>query len=112
MCLCLSEKEYRAALQHLDIEEVGAWVKDGADATAHYMRTADGRTSVVVCLKGHAERTPVQVAAMLVHEAVHIWQYYCDDMGERSPGAEQEAYAIQNLSQTLMEEFSRRVSID
>jgi hypothetical protein len=55
--------------------------------------------------------TAVQIAALLVHEAVHIWQQYCADIGEKEPASEQEAYAIQSISQTLMEEYARRLEM-
>ena len=46
---------------------------------------------------------------MLVHEAVHVWQAYCREIGERNPGDEQEAYAVQSIAQELMAEFARRM---
>jgi hypothetical protein len=43
-----------------------------------------------------------QVYALLVHEAVHIWQDVKHRIGEDNPSSEFEAYAIQNISQELM----------
>lgn len=51
----------------------------------------------IVCMDGYQEHSPVEIAGLLVHEAVHVWQRYCESMGEESPGAEQEAYGIQPL---------------
>jgi hypothetical protein len=51
----------------------------------------------------------VEIAGILVHEAVHIWQEYCDFYGEDKPGREQEAYAIQFIAHELMTEFARKV---
>ena len=48
---------------------------------------------------------PPEVAGRLVHEAVHVWQRYCDHIGERRPGNEQEAYGIQSIAQELMQSF-------
>jgi hypothetical protein len=40
---------------------------------------------------------------------VHIWQRYKEYIGEDSPGIEIEAYAIENISKTLMEEYASRI---
>ncbi len=51
----------------------------------------------------------VGIAALLVHEAVHVWQQYIKDIGEDKPGYEQEAYGIQMISESLMKEYARRL---
>ena len=43
-----------------------------------------------------------------MHEAVHIFQRWCDDRGEHTPSHEFQAYSIQWISQELMEEFVRQ----
>ena len=48
------------------------------------------------------------VATLIVHEAVHIWQEYRADFTGGMPGVEQEAYAIQIISDTLLREFLRQ----
>jgi len=54
-------------------------------------------------------RNPIEVAGLLVHEAVHVWQEYCHGIGEDTPGSEQEAYGVQAISQELMAEFDRQI---
>lgn len=109
MTLCLSEGEFRQQVTHLKLPEIPRWVSARADATAHFFENPDGNTVVVICLSGWKGRNPVEIAGMLVHEAVHVWQTYCDDIGERTPGREQEAYAVQAISQELLAEFARRM---
>lgn len=109
MCLCLTEDEYGEACKVLGLKLApNKWVT--GDACAHTFE-CDGQTTTIVCLRVRAGVTPVQIAAMLVHEAVHVWQQYCADIGEKEPASEQEAYAIQNISQTLMEEYARRLEL-
>ncbi len=110
LALCLSESEFRKALAHLKAPEIPAWIKSRtANATMHTFINEDGKTCCVVCLgDGWQGRNPIEVAGLLVHEAVHVWQTYCDDIGEAVPGDEQEAYAIQSIAQELMAEFARR----
>lgn len=70
----------------------------------------DGEAVCIVCLSGTEGRSGVEIAGMLIHEAVHIWQQYCEDIGERHPGDEQEAYAIQAIAQELLAEYARRAA--
>jgi hypothetical protein len=110
LCLCLSEPEFKAAVAHLKAPTDLDWIKTPqADATAHTFDSPSGGLTVVVCLQGAEGRNPVEVAGLLVHEAVHAWQAYADHIGERNPGIEQEAYAIQSIAQELMAEFARRM---
>lgn len=108
LCLCLSEVEYRAAMRQLKQDQTRDWIKTAhADATAHCFWSKGG-VAVVVCLTGWEDRNPIEVAGLLIHESVHVWQEWCDFYGETSPGREQEAYAIQAISQELLAEFARR----
>lgn len=88
----------------------GEWISTAqAHATTHLLNNDEG-LAAVVCMRDPAGRTPVEVAGLLVHEAVHIWQEWCAYFGEKSPGLEQEAYAVQSLSQYLMAEYARRMN--
>lgn len=110
LTLCLSDGEFRAALQHIEAADSPAqWVTPGADATTHHYQNAAGSAVCIVCLSGHEGRDPVEVAGLLVHESVHVWQEYADRIGETRPGSEQEAYAVQSIAQELMAEFARRM---
>lgn len=81
-----------------------------SNATTHHLMNGSGDVVSVVALGDTSERNPVEVAGLLVHEAVHVWQEYCDSIGETQPGREQEAYAVQAIAQELMAEYARRVT--
>ena len=72
----------------------------------------DGWPVCLVALSEDAQKNnnSIEVAGMLVHEAVHVWQYYAECMGETKPADEQEAYAVQAASQELMAEYARRIN--
>lgn len=110
LALCLSAAEFRAACRRLKIHG-GDWLKnEHSDATSHIFDGPGGRLAVIVCLsEGAWGRKPIEVAGLLVHEAVHAWQFYADHIGEYRPAIEQEAYAIQSIAQELMSEFARRL---
>jgi hypothetical protein len=107
LTLCLNEKEFNGVARRLGVGTSG-WLNARADAT---MRSFYGPAGLccVVCLGDTSKRSGVEVAGLLIHEAVHIWQAWCSDVGESSPGEEQEAYAVQAIAQELMAEYARRV---
>ena len=109
LTLCLSEGDFEAVLRHCKINERPPFVKNAwSSATLNWFES-DGNLVCAVCIRGFEGRNPVEVAGLLVHEAVHIWQAYSTRIGESEPGDEQEAYAIQSIAQELMAEFARRM---
>lgn len=112
MCLCLSEREFKQAMKQCKVETTDPWIKSPhADATAHHLRAPHGLCAII-CLTNYERHTPVEIAGLLVHEAVHAWQEWCDYYGESFPAREQEAYAIQAISQELMAEYARRMGVN
>lgn len=109
LTLCLSQAEFEHALRHLRVRGDIKGLNPGADVTTHHLTNPDGNLVCIVCLGDTRDRDPLEVAGLLVHEAVHVWQEYAATIGERNPGHEQEAYAIQSISQKLMSEFARRM---
>lgn len=113
-CLCLSESQFHAALNHMRIpknKRLDFMLNWHSDATTHYLENKGSReVSAVVCLQNHEGKAGTQIAALLVHEAVHIWQETCRLYGEHEPSQELEAYAIQTISQRLMESYEMQVA--
>lgn len=110
VALCLSEDEFQAVRRSMRAPDANPWIKNPqSDATSHYFEHESFGMAVAVCMQGWEGRNPIEVAGLLIHEAVHVWQEYASYIGEANPGAEQEAYAIQKISQELMAEFSRRM---
>lgn len=111
LTLCLSENEFQQAMRILGIKRHNGWINPSADATTHIYTNKESRLCCIVCLNDFAGRDPIKVAGLLVHEAVHVWQAYAERIGEDLPGIEQEAYAVQAISQELMAEFARRMAV-
>ena len=105
--LCLSEKDFHREMKKMAIpdNQWPRWINDDADATTHFLMHPDGAKAAIVCLGENPKLTGVQTAALLVHEAVHIWQEHRVSVGERDPSDESEAYAVQSISQRLMEAY-------
>lgn len=108
LALATSETEFRKALRHcrIPLAEMPEWVPAGKSGCAHYLTNPDGDLVCVVAIRIRENVTPIQVAGLLVHEAVHVWQRFRADINEHEPSAEFEAYAIQSIAQRLMHAYS------
>lgn len=110
LTLVLSQSEFDATCKYLKVP-TGPWLRTPhANATVHFIEDEQGKYCAVVAMGGVEGRSAIEIAGLLVHEAVHIWQRYARRIGEDAPGDEQEAYAIQSISQELLAEYARRIS--
>lgn len=115
--LCITEQAFRRELKRLDVaagDQPHFAAHNGA-STSHGKYAANGNAWAIVTLD-HADAIkrkvrPIQIAALLVHEAVHIWQKHAALIGSwNDHGDEDEAYAIQSISQNLMFEYVRQTT--
>ena len=108
--LCLDESSFKAELKRLKVAEY-LWpraLSEGSQAELHSLRNQKGNTVFLICMKRNPKLSQIERYAILVHEAVHVWQKWAREIGAEGayePGDEFEAYAIQNISQRLMEAF-------
>ena len=108
MTLCLSDKEFKRVCRELRAGET-EFIAYGSDGMTHFLRDNEGDSVAVVCISGTDRLNAVEVAGLIVHEAVHVWQHYCMMIHEHEPASEQEAYGIQSISKSLMAEYARRI---
>jgi len=107
-CLVTSQKEFERVCKRNGLPDQGdRYVREGCNATTHWWH--DNAVGVVaIDLDAVKDMTPISVAALLTHEAVHVWQH-----AERIIGGvacdEMEAYAVQNISARLMEAYAERL---
>jgi len=108
--LVRSEADYLKALKHCRMQPVYKWVRnDHSDATAHYLTRQNGGECVIVAIRVTGNRSAIEIAGLLVHEAVHVVQRYFESIGENEPATEQYAYAVQSVAQELMAEYARQI---
>lgn len=106
LAMCLTQPQYKAAMAHMRIENPPSMFgTEHCHASTHVLVNPDGDLACVVTLRPTAGRSGTEVAGLLVHEAVHVWQAWCKHVGEDEPGDETEAYAIQWISQQLMDAY-------
>lgn len=111
LALVLSQAEFDQAMRHCKQPLGRSYLSTKrADATTHLLANDHGETVAVVALGDISTRSGVEIAGLLVHEAVHVWQEHCASIGENNPAHEQEAYGIQSIAQELMAEFARRMA--
>lgn len=99
-CLVTTEAEFNSVMRYLKIKHPPRW-QGGGHAATHSFDKPDGSLCCVVALDATKGRELGQVLALLVHEAVHIWQNYCEYIRESSPSSEFEAYTVQRIAQSL-----------
>ena len=106
----LREEDFRKELKRLELprEEWPSFIRTG-DASTHFI-TYRGKPACLVCMPLSPRTTIEQYHALLVHEAVHVWQFIRQSIGEDSPSSEFEAYSIQGIAQSLMEAFKEQRS--
>jgi hypothetical protein len=112
-CLVLSNAEYAAAVRAVEgpSAHVGYWLRDAsAGATCNWSMSPDGEWHAIVALRVELGRPGYQIAGMLCHEAVHIFQEHCRRIGEDTPSDEFAAWSIQHIAQLLMQDYAERIS--
>ena len=110
LALCLNEAEFARAWAECHTTEARptAYVGPRAHASTWWLHNKNGSLVAIVCLGDVTGRNSVEIAGLLVHEAVHVWQRYAENIGETRPGDEQEAYAVQAIAQELMAAYAAR----
>ena len=111
LALVLTERDYHRAMKRMKVpmEQRSPWVRTAqADATSHMLDHPEHGLACVVALRVREGITGIQIAALLVHEAVHIFQEWCQYYGEQNPSSEFEAYSIQAIAQRLMYSYAEQ----
>lgn len=113
--LCVTPDQFYKHLRKIKVpigEQPEYLDSDDNDAVVHFLKSPTKKRHAVVCVSSQTGESLSKVMALLVHEAVHIWQWQCEFMGEDDPSREFEAYSIQAISQLLMEAYIRAVRAD
>lgn len=106
--LCKNEAEFKRACKRMKVPAPSYLGSSRADMTAHIFDHSKGHTAIIVCVGSVKKRKVSEINALIVHEAVHIWQRVRESIREEKPSSEFEAYAIQFIAQELMEAYHGR----
>lgn len=78
-------------------------------ATTHYLEKPSGEQMALVTVADMEDRSGITVASYLAHEAVHVWQFHLEIIGDKSNHSKEfEAYGVQNIFTSLAEEYARQ----
>ena len=108
--LCTNQAEFDELLKKLK-QQPEACLPNNEQALTHSFEKP-GRAKipyVVVCLDITRKQAVEKYYATLIHEGVHVWQEFCEFIGEEKPSAEFEAYSIERIAYNLIMEYQRRV---
>lgn len=108
VALVLRREHYMHAMRALGIleDQWHQWPMPGGAFAAAY-HSVHGK-HIVVALGDFVGCDGIEIASVLVHESVHVWQSICEHISESRPADEQSAYAIQAIATTLMRDFVRQ----
>lgn len=98
----LARNQIHMDLLFEEMEKADQFLDMGADAQVSTF--SDGAYAIVQ-IGDTSDKDQIQVYGLLLHEAVHVWQFVKRRMGEREPSVEFEAYSIQKIAQDLFEMF-------
>jgi hypothetical protein len=85
--------------------------KEGMVSRLRMVEREEGKQPVdklvlLVTVADHLDAMPIDtVVGIMAHEAVHIWQYLCEEIGEDHPSKEFMAYTLQTITQELLKGY-------
>lgn len=107
-CLVLGQEGYEKICKEKDFRP--DFDLDDCDAAVVPYVSADNQTTCIVVIPRVNDLKESYIPELLVHESVHVWQFFADKIGEKSPSIEFEAYTIQEIFRNLMGEYKRQES--
>lgn len=102
-------KTFNQEMHRLGVDDPPSFVGNTTARTHTIVNKKTGRTVCIVCLdtsRLNGDRNAM--LALLVHEAVHVWQNITEAMGTDQSDEEFQAYTIQFLSQVMFDQVSKR----
>lgn len=77
----------------------------GGDATTWEFVKPGQQNTIIVTVRLKRGVSDAMVIGIIAHEATHVWQKINEAMKGTCPGGEHQAYAIQYLTQKMVEEY-------
>lgn len=110
IALCVTKEQAEEAIRKIKVpaDTFDAFdANDGHAAVTQTRTLSNAHRYALVYLQDYTGRSVAQIHALLAHEAVHVVLASFRAMGEDEPAEEQTAYAVQAVTEYLIEEFKR-----
>lgn len=72
-----------------------------------FANTKNAAECAIVTIADTRKRPGIEVVGLIVHEAMHVWRFIREHIGERDPSLEFEAYSMQSISQELIAAYEK-----
>lgn len=103
-----SRKAFKKEMTRLKITPCPDFVTSShANATTHFLTSPDNGLTAIIAMQKPVGRSPEQIAGLVAHEAVHVAQSLWENIGERTPGHEAEAYLVQMITQCCLQQVMK-----
>lgn len=106
--LCLSESSFKKELKRLSIKAKyrPEYILEGSHACTHFFEnSAEHHTCAIICIQTNKKYNLSEYVGLLTHECIHVWQEIRKNINEKKPSSEFEAYAVQFLTQEIIQAF-------
>ena len=108
VALCLTDTDWRHSLGKQEFVSFVPKTMPKAEAcVTRFVTDADCHLLVVTFRREFKRRDVWERAALVAHEATHVWQYICEHIGEPNPGDEVEACSIQWIAHWMFDQLAK-----
>ena len=104
---CPNEEAWKKEVKRLNLTLHEAPYPTKKDACCSTFTLWGEASCIITVGKSMDVKNLTHVFSLLSHECVHIWQEICEQMGEKHPSEEFEAYTVQYLSLEICNAYMR-----
>lgn len=104
------KRAFDREMKRLEIKDPPEWIGETPACTHSLVNGKTGRSISIVCLDRSrlSKDRRNEALALIVHEAVHVWQHALKAMNAKTPHGEFEAYTIQYISLLMFDQFNKK----
>ena len=97
---CPSESAWKREMHRLGVDE--PYPTTAGRCTLFENSKSANECVLVTIAAASTKRKKIEIVGLIVHEAMHVWRFIRERIGEREPSLEFEAYAMQAIAQNLI----------
>ena len=106
--LCLNKKQFKRALKQLEIDVKPEFLDEQYGGVTHSFENTEGGFAISLVCINPKKLTDAQFMQILIHESVHVYQHIREQMCEKFPSVEFEAYSIDQICRNFTDTASEQ----